>query len=151
MLNGTNPMIFKAALCLVAISTASSGSAQTTFGCPDQNTMTTDAKSEGSDSGVSCGNGIGFTFGGVTYAPSNSKCPSSLTYTPPRELPSGQLNGFMAVPNTPVEVTKQDYACTGIGCGILWLEGCCRRQGNENPVNTLSTFLLMPCPAIPEF
>lgn len=119
--------------------------------CPDINTMTTETVREATEVGESCAKGITFTFKGVTYTPRDSKCPSSVTETPPRELPDpgSQLEGFKACPNTPVDVTKIHYKCTGIfgGCGVLGLQGCCVEDDKRPPVvvNTMSTFLLTPC------
>jgi len=139
--------IYIAGLAAATLLAPSLATAQS-CGCADQNTMIIGASSEGSNTGTSCGSGVSFTVKGVSFTPQASNCPFNVTYTPPREVPSGTLAGYFAAAADPVEITKQDYKCSGLGCGWLYLSSCCNASGAPSTVNTASNFKLTKCKKI---
>lgn len=116
-------------------------------GCPDRGVKLLAASEIASGLGVSCGKGIAFSFDGVHYQPSDDKCPRWLEYTPSRQVPDTQTvqEGLSYQFQNHVKVTKQEYACVGIGCGLLWLEGCCEAVGEEKVVNILDNWVPAVC------
>jgi hypothetical protein len=130
-------MFFRITSLLIAsIALSSFASAQTsdaTGGCPNRGVKQVDAQHQGSDQGESCGHGVGFSFGGVTYTPSDDQCPSAVTYIPPHWVQDPQTfkpcTDWTAA--NQFEITKTRYSCTGIGCGLFWLEGCCEPGDSE--------------------
>jgi len=116
-------------------------------GCPDRGVRLLPASEIASGLGASCGKGIAFTFDGVHYKPSDDKCPRWLEYTPSRQVPDTQTvqEGLSYQFQNHVEVTKQEFRCVGIGCGLLWLEGCCEAVGEEKVVNILDNWAPAIC------
>ena len=109
------------------------------FECPERGCKLVDTKENGSATFVSCGSGVGFTVGPVTYKPSEDMCPLWVETVPSHT----ETDNATVAPNKytdngeTFDITRQNYKCSGMGCGLLWLSGCCRPDGQPTVVNTL--------------
>ena len=143
-----NQRLLFTALCafLSCISLATAQRAPGGSSCPNRGTKWVDPRWVGSDQGVTCSGGIGFSFGGVTYTVADSRCPSSVD----------KIEGhFEADTNTykyctywyqrgtyDVETTR--YSCVfyipPFGCGTLGLGQCCEPSGAPRVTGTFPNF-----------
>jgi hypothetical protein len=126
--------------------------------CPDRGVMRVGPKSEGSDQGTTCSGGISFTFGGQVYTAESSRCPNSVTYTPPHDVldPSTEKKCTWWGPTgTTYNSTKTNYQCYWyfplFGCGTIGFGHCCEASGPPEIVNTFPNYAedrCVPCKSV---
>lgn len=142
-------------LSLFAQHTGPIGPAPGGASCPERGVKRVDAKFEGSDQGVQCSGGIGFSFNGQVYAPESSRCPNSVTYTPPHDIQDDthvKVCTWWGPTGTTYDVTKTEYECVFyfpfFGCGTIGWGHCCEPKGPPEVVNTFPNYaeaLCKPC------
>jgi hypothetical protein len=123
--------------------------------CPERGVKRVPATFEGSDQGVTCSGGIGFSFNGQVYTPESSRCPNSVTYTPPHDVQDPQVVKpctWWGPTGTTYDVTKTNYQCyfyfPFFGCGTIGFGHCCEASGPPVVVNTFPNYaeaLCQPC------